>query len=310
MRYLKLNGILREIVDRYPNVDIVEFLQDNLQLPVNKAEDLASRIEKQFCQKSTDKPEQNQDKANPEKLKICTISSRVSVYSVDCLSEKEFERFIKWLLEELGYEIYPGKCSADLAVDFKVFKDNEKSEIIATRTSKKNKTPNSIVLKAEEAARTNGCQKSLVISSSYFSQQAIIDAQKLNVELWDIDTIATKINEVRKNAELEDHSCFPPYRGSLLQSLLRLEETKDFIIEPKADEKFDLHLPGVKYPLMTFQAQNEEVIRCVFRIKYNEPVGEFEGEALIRTEHNNERYGPDGNIAYDLIIKYLEQFVE
>lgn len=310
MSYLKLNGMLREIVDRYPNIDIVEFLQDNLQLPVNKAEDLAARIEKQFCQKRKCKTEQNQDKANQEKLNVCKVSSRVSAYSVDCLSEKEFERFIKWLLEELGYEIYPGQCSFELGVDFKVVKDDEKSEILAIRTPKNIKTPNSIVLKAEETARTNGCQRSKVITSSYFSQQAIIDAQKLNVELWDIDTIATKIDEARNNAELEQHSCFPPYRGSLLQSLLRLEETKDFIIEPKADEKFDLHLPGVKYPLLTFHAQNEEVIRCVFRIKYNEPVGEFDSEAVIRTERNNERYGPDGNQAYDLIIQYLEQFVE
>jgi hypothetical protein len=310
MRYLKLNGILGEIVDRYPNIDVVEFLQNNLQIPVNKAEDLAARIEKQFCQKRIGKPEQNQDKANPEKLNECKMSSRISAYSVDCLSEKEFERFIKWLLEELGYEMYPGKCSSDLGVNFKVVRGDEKSEILSIRPPKNNKTPNSIVLKTEEAARTNGCQRSKVITSSYFSQQAIIDAQKLNVELWDRDTIATKIDEARNNAELEQHSCFPPYRVSLLQSLLRLEETKDFIIEPKADEKFDLHLPGVKYPLLTFQAQNEEVIRCVFRIKYNEPVGEFDGEALIRTERNNDRYGPDGNQAYDLIIKYLEQFME
>ncbi len=309
MRYLKLNGILGEIVERYPNIDIEEFLQDNLQLPVNKAEELAARIEKQFCQKGISKPESNQI-LNLEKLNESKVSTKVRAYSVDCLSEKEFERFIKWLLEKLGYEVYPGKCSSDLGIAFEVVREGEKSEILAIRTPKNCKTPNSIVLKAEEAARTNGCHRSKVITSSYFSQQAIIDAQKLNVELWDIETIATKIDEVRKNGELEQHSCFPPYRISLLQSLLRLEETKDFIIEPKPDEKFDLHLPGVKYPLLTFQAQNEEIIRCVFRIKYNEPVGEFDGEALIRIERNNDRYGPDGNQAYDLIIKYLEQFME
>ena len=95
-----------------------------------------------------------------------------------------------------------------------------------------------------------------------------------------------------------------------MQSLLRLEETKDFIIEPKADGKYDLHLPGVKYPLLTFQAIDGEVVRCVFRIKYNEPVGEFDGEALISVDRNNERIGPDGAEAYASIIKYLEQFVE
>ncbi len=310
MRYLKLNGIIKEIVERYPNIDIEEFLQDNLQLPVNKAEELADRIEKQFCQKGISKTEPNHEILSLEKLNESKISAKVRSYSVDCLSEKEFERFIKWLLQKLGYEVYPGECFHDLRIAFEVVSEGEKSEIFAIKTPKNCKTPNSIILKANEAAHTKGCQRSTVISTSYFSIQAVSDAQKLKIELWDKDKIAAKIDEVRKNAELEEHSCFPPYRGSLLQSLLRLEETKDFIIEPKADEKFDLHLPGVKYPLLTFQAQNEEVIRCVFRIKYNEPVGEFDGETLIRTERNNDRYGPHGNQAYDLIIKYLEQFVE
>ena len=113
-----------------------------------------------------------------------------------------------------------------------------------------------------------------------------------------------------KIADAEEQSCFPQYKGSLFQSLLRLEETKDFIIEPRADGKYDLHLPGVKFPLLTFQAHSSEIIRCVFRIKNNEPVGEFDGAALIRSERNNDRFGPDGIDAYALIVQYLEQFVK
>ena len=69
-------------------------------------------------------------------------------------------------------------------------------------------------------------------------------------------------------------------------------------------------MPGVKYPLLTFQSHGNEIVRCVFRIKYNEPVGESEGEAIINTDRKNDRFGPDGEEAYSLIIKYLEQFVE
>lgn len=101
-----------------------------------------------------------------------------------------------------------------------------------------------------------------------------------------------KITEVRKKTELEEQTCFPQYKGSLLHSLLRLEETRDFIIESKADGKYDLHLPGVKYPLLTFQSDGDDIVRCVFRIKYNEPVGEFDGEALVSTDRNNDRFGP------------------
>lgn len=202
------------------------------------------------------------------------------------------------------------KCEVDGGVNFVASKDSQKVVILARRYPTDSKVSNVIVLKTAEAGGVFGCSRSIVITSSYFSQQALVDARKLGVELWDKDTLTSKIEEVRKNTDLRERSCFPPYKGSLLQSLLRLEETKDFIIEPKADEKYDLHLPGVKYPLLTFQACDDEVIRCVYRIKYNEPVGDFDGEAIIRSDRNNDRYGPNGLRAYELIIQYLEQFVE
>ncbi len=67
---------------------------------------------------------------------------------------------------------------------------------------------------------------------------------------------------------------------------------------------------GVKFPLLTFEIRAGEVSKCVFRIKFNEPVGEFEGEALIWCDRTNVRFGPDGAEAYSLITGYLEQFVE
>lgn len=308
MRYLKLNGVVEEIIKRYPNIDIAEFLQEKLQIPDFKAEGLAARIEKEYCQKVSKSVQycagQFLEKSDEAEL------SKTNVYSVNSLSEREFERFTKWLLEELGYEIHPEKYSVDSGVYLVAKKDGKKFAIQPKKTPRNSKVPNSVILKSQEATSTYGCIGSIVVTTSYFTQQAIVDAQKFGVELWNKDTIDAKIAEVRKKAELEEEACFPPYKGSLLQSLLRLEETKDFIIESKADGKYDLHLPGVKYPLLTFQANGDDIVRCVFRIKYNEPVGEFNGEAIISTDHNNDRFGPDSEEAYTLIIKYLEQFVE
>ncbi|HEX7482985.1 MAG TPA: restriction endonuclease, partial [Candidatus Bathyarchaeia archaeon] len=189
-------------------------------------------------------------------------------------------------------------------------KDDKKLAILINNVQRNSKVSNSVILKSQEATSTYGCTGSIVLTTSYFSQQAKIDAQKFGIDLWDRDTIDVKITGVRKKAELEEQTCFPQYGGSLLQSLLRLEETKDFIIESKTDGKYDLHLPGVKYPLLSFQAQGDDIVRCVFRIKYNEPLGEVNGEAIISTDCNYNRSGPDGEEAYMSIIRYLEQFVE
>jgi len=308
MSYLKLNGIIEEIIKRYPNIDITEFLQEKLQIPDYKAEELATRIEKEYCQKVC-KSVQNCVGQFVEKSDTSEIS-KTSVYSVDMLSDREFERFTKWLLEELGYEIHPERHSVDSGFIKVAMKNGEKIAILTIKTLRNTKLWNSVILESQEAMGTYGCTGSIVITTSCFSQQEVVKAQKFGVELWDKDKIGAKITEVRKKAELEEQTCFPQYKGSLLQSLLRLEETRDFIIESKSEGKYDLHLPGVKYPLLTFQSDGDEIVRCVFRIKYNEPVGEFEGEALVSTDRNNNRFGPDGKEAYALIIKYLEQFVE
>ena len=241
MRYLKLNGVVEEIIKRYPNIDIAEFLQEKLQIPDFKAEGLAARIEKEYCQKVS----KSVQYCAGQFLEKSAELSKTSVYSVDSLSDREFERFTKWLLEELGYEIHPEKYSIDSGVYLVATKDDKKLAILTKKTSRNSKVSNSVILKSQEATSTYGCTGSIVLTTSYFTQQAIVDAQKFGVELWDRDTIDAKITEVRKKAELEEQTCFPTYKGSLLQSLLRLEETKDFIIESKADGKYDLHLcPG------------------------------------------------------------------
>jgi hypothetical protein len=310
MSHFKFSGLLKEAIEQYPKIDITEFLQERLNIPLDKAEVLAARIEKEFSLNSQCKTGQNLVKGILEKPIKPEAPPKASAYSVDGLCQKEFEHFLKWLLEELGYEVTPEKRSGASGPDLVSAKDGEKIAIHAKRCPKNMKASNLIVSRAQDTKGACGCQRAIVITTGYFTQQAIEDAEKLGVELWDRDTLDAKIAEVRKHSELEEQSCFTQYKGSLLQSLLRLEETKDFMIEPKADGKYDLYLPGVKYPLLTFQAEGDDVIRCVFRIKYNEPVGEFAGEALIGIDRKNERFGPEGVDAYTSIIKYLEQFVE
>jgi HJR/Mrr/RecB family endonuclease len=301
-----VNGILKEIKEKYPNIDLSEYLAENLQLPLDKAEVLAARIQKQICQKVSDKEKKT--------LRIFEKSAETEpqksgCYPVDCLSEKEFEYFIEWLIGELGYEMQPEKFAINIfGIDGVANKDGEKVAVQAIRCPKTHKITEASVLFAQEMK--GECQKVLLITSGYFTEQSKIEAKKLEFELWDKDTISQKIADVREMVDLEVQACFPKYKGSLLESLLCLGETKNFLVESKAEGKYEVHLPGVKYPLLTFQTQNSEVLRCVFRIKYNEPVGENDGEALISINDAHVRVGPDDDQAYGLIMQYLERFLE
>ncbi len=248
MGTLRFNGVLEEIKERYPNIDLMQFLQQKLQIPDYKAEKLAARIEKQFFQKETNKTERKYVRTVSQKNSKSMIPSETRAYSVDCLSGKEFEFFIEWLFEELGYEVHSEKHSTCFGVDFVAAKDGEIVAIHARRYPKTYMVSDSILLMSQNAKCTFGCQRSIVLITAYFTPQAIDDAKRLNVELWDKDSLTCKIDEVRKKATVKGQSRFPQFTGSLAQTLLKFEEAGDFIIEPKAAGKFDLHLTGVKFP--------------------------------------------------------------
>jgi hypothetical protein len=300
-------GILKEVKEQYPNIDLPGYLADNLQLPMDKAEVLAARIQKQISGKTADKKEQKTLRMFEKSAE--TEPQKSNGYMVDCLSGKEFEYFIQWLFGELGYESQPEKFAVnEFGLDGVVDKDGEKVAVQAIRCPKTHKVTEASVLFAQEMK--GECQKALLIATGYFTEQAKVAAEKLGFELWDKDTIAQKIVAARERIDLEVQAYFPKYKGALLESLLGLGETKNFLVEAKAEGKYEVHLPGVKYPLLTFQTQNGGVSRCVFRIKYNEPVGENDGEALISTNDLHLRVGPDDEQAYGAVMQYLEQFLE
>ena len=62
MRYLKFNGVLEEVLERYPEIDLVGYLQQKLEIPEFKAKELAARIEKDYCDEVSGKVKQNLEK--------------------------------------------------------------------------------------------------------------------------------------------------------------------------------------------------------------------------------------------------------
>lgn len=292
------NGIIKEIIEQYPTIDLAGYLADNLQLPMEKAEVLAARIEKQVLQKALGdkgvKTLRLLEKATEEE------QSQTGNYPFEVLSAKEFEYFIKWLLGELGYEAQPENYAAtEFGVDGVAVKDCEKVAVEALKSSKTHKVTDSIIRIMQE--KRGDCPKALVITTATFTDSAKAEAEKAGVELWDNEMLQQKIKEAKNRVDLEVQVNFPKYKGSLLDSLLALAETKTFQVEAKADGKYEVNLPGVKYPLLTFQVQNGTVTRCVQRIKYNEPVNEADGEVIVADSDEQ---------AYGLVMQYLEQFIE
>jgi hypothetical protein len=301
----KFNGILKEILDQ-PSSDVSAFLEDKLQIPPDKAEELVARIKKHNIQQAETEEVTRTVLEKPDK----TTQSTTCIYSADKLSGREFSYFIKWLLTELGYTIESEMQVADWGIDVIATKDDEKTAVLARKYPRNYEVSEAILMVSEQAKQDYACKKAIIIATTVFSSQAIADAQKYGVELWDQAAIDTQIKAVREKGEYEQQARFPEFTGSLMETLLKLDETEHFLVEPRASGKYDLHLPEVKFPLLTFQAQKDTVTQCVYRIKDNRPMGENEGTTLISTDNDGNRVGPEDAEAYDLITWYLEEFLE
>jgi HJR/Mrr/RecB family endonuclease len=309
----KFNGLIQEILEN-PNINIVELLQDKLNLPIDKAEVLATRIEKHYLQTTTDNTKQSPIKIVTEKptdnIKQ-QPQQKETIYTLESLSNKEFETFIKWLLQELDYNVQPEKISAFLGVDYIATKNGSKTAILARKYPSSCILSDAAVLMAQQAKHNYQCEHAIVLATTLFSDQAKLYAERCVIELWDVQKLDEKILEVKKKTELEIQVGFPVYSGTLLDSLLALAEHKKFLIEQRVGEKYDLFFIGVTFPLLTFQVQNGRVIRLVYRVKYNESMSENDGETLIKCDRNgNNISGPDDAEAYAQVTEYLEQFLE
>lgn len=312
MEHVKFHGLLREILDCYNDTDLVQFLEKRLNLQEYKARALAERIQSNFNLKTIyELREKSQELSSREsEEKEGAGLAGINIYALDNLSGREFEYFLKWLFGEMGYSVEMTKITADSGVDLIVNKNNEKIAVQAKRYNRTMKISNNVILKTHGGKDVYGCSKSMIVTTSYFTQQAIKDAKKLNMELWDRDFLSAKIDGINEKVKkLGESFQFPMYKGSLFKSLIDLGNTGIFIVERKEGGKYDIHRHGIRYPILSFQVRGlSTVSRCVFRIENNKPVGEYEGYALIRSDRHF-RYGPDGEQAYTRIKEYMRQFL-
>ena len=313
MEYLKFDGVLKRLQENYSkNFDTAKFLHKELDIPEHKAKLLAEKIVKlidfetviSFNQKIADEQIVKEKTTNKDSLKF-------NIYSLDNLSGREFEDFLKWMFQELGYAVELTKITADSGVDLVLKKDKEKVAVQAKRWNRTTKVGNEVVLKTHGGMGVYNCDRSIIITTSYFSSQAKNDAEKLKIELWDREVLSSKIDLIN-NQLLNNKSKveFPDYKGSIYKSLMNLKSMNIFEVEKKGNGKYDVYKHGIKYPVLSFRESLNSITHLSFRIKNNQPIPEYGSDswALISSDRGR-IYGPNGEFAYSQITQYLSQFI-
>ena len=248
MRCNNYNGLIKEICEQYPNIDLSGYLADNLQLPLDKAELLAGRIEKQILQKTV-------EGIKPKKLTIIEPATEEeqsnTIYAVDCLVPKEFDFFLKWLLSELGYEASPEMYApTDWGIDVVATKDDEKVAVQAVRCPRTHRVTETAIQLMQEIR--GDCPRALVITTAVFTEQAKAAAERAGIELWDAEVLNQKIAQAKEHANIEAKTDFPQYKGTLLQSLIGAGRDEDFPNRTQSRRQIRRNPAGRKVPIADF----------------------------------------------------------
>jgi restriction system protein len=106
---------------------------------------------------------------------------------IDMLSGKDFESYLCVHFQKMGYKVRRTPDTNDYGADLLLYKDSEKVVVQAKRY--KNKVGVKAINEVLGALHYYNCNRAIVVTNSFYTQNAIKMANKCNVELWDRTTI-------------------------------------------------------------------------------------------------------------------------
>lgn len=133
----------------------------------------------------------------PEQLKPKLADHELLQADVDTLSGTDFERLIALYYRDQGYQVQMVGGSGDNEVDL-ILNGKEGYKIAVQCKRWKKNVGNDIVLRLKAGKQVHGCLDALIITTSYFTKDAIAAAEKLNITLINGITIASKLNSWKK----------------------------------------------------------------------------------------------------------------
>ena len=127
--------------------------------------------------------------------------AKAGIADVDQLGGEAFEEYLEVLFKQLGYQVKRTPYQGDFGADLIIKQDNEKTVVQAKRY--KRTVGVKAVQEAVAAKDYYRCDKAMVVTNSYFSQQAQTLAKANQVELWDRDTLVARLLSVKGPESVE-----------------------------------------------------------------------------------------------------------
>lgn len=128
----------------------------------------------------------------------------IQIADIDSMTGIEFEQYLQKLLTSQGYSVHMTQASGDLGVDLVASRDGDKIAIQAKRYN--TRVSRHAISDAVAGMYHYDCNKTMVITSNYFSPGAVALAQSTECILIDRDTLAKWVIEFQN---ISDNNSIP-----------------------------------------------------------------------------------------------------
>lgn len=179
----------------------------------------------------------SEEKAKREEEKrykdLLNINVQEQLIEVDNLDGLQFEKYIGELLKKIGFKnVIVTKGSGDFGADIVAEKNNDKYAFQCKRfTSTIGPKPIGEVLRGMNKYK---CNKGIVITNNYFTNQAIQEAKVSNIELWDRDKLASLIGNTKTELLEKNKEVLEQIKEKEDEKYMQFEENEN--IEQDIDE--------------------------------------------------------------------------
>jgi hypothetical protein len=120
------------------------------------------------------------------------------------MSGFEFEYFVSRVLKEMGYTTEVTKKSGDYGIDIIAKKDKKIVAVQCKRYAETNPVGNQDVQKCLGSMHKIKAKQSIFVTTSHFTKQALVQAEKAPIELWDKDTFHNYVKKYLLSLDIRD----------------------------------------------------------------------------------------------------------
>jgi restriction system protein len=150
--------------------------------------------------------------------------TKLGITDIDELDGKTFEKYLEAFYERAGYNVERTKYIGDYGADLVLERSGIRKVIQAKRW--KGKVGVKAIQEVAAAKGYYGCQEAMVVTNSYYTEQAKQLARSNNIELWDRKKLIAALSGLSSASELTSND----KKNSELRSLSieNLKESTNF----------------------------------------------------------------------------------